>query len=215
MSKTIEFSNTCDCFLYTCEDCGLSMVEDFSEENKCIECGSENLEEIGPSAECSCWEGNLEFAQEIWETWADSHPAPYGWYICDGRNLGWQNQSGLNPLNANVDSILEEFSLDTDWTMYFPRLQDVDGADTFRISRAHHDAPTGESIEIKPATFEEAIWCIENAEGLADSWIYEIQELMENHYEIGMLSDERVIEICEDVDLDPADYLQEPEKFGF
>ena len=73
----------------------------------------------------------------------------------------------------------------------------------------------GESIEIKPATFEEAIWCIENAEGLADSWIYEIQELMENHYEIGMLSDERVIEICEDVDLNPADYLQDPEKFGF
>lgn len=38
---------------------------------------------------------------------------------------------------------------------------------------------------------------------------------MESHYEIGMLSDERVIEICEDVDLDPADYLQDPEKFGF
>ena len=216
MDNTIEFSNTCSCTEFHCEECEADMVFGSDEDDTvCETCGSEDITYNGAPWDCYCAEEGPSFAQEIWEAWTATHPAPYGWYICDGSGLGWQNRSGLRPLNADVDNILEEFSLDTDWTMYFPRLHDAPNAETFHISRSHHDSPMGESIEIKPANFEEAVWCIEWADEMADSWIGEIQSLMENDYEIGMLPDEKVIEICENVDLDPVDYLQDPEKFGF
>ena len=49
---------------------------------------------------------------------------------------------------------------------------------------------------------------------MADYWIDAIQDLMEREYEVGMLDDEKVIEVCEKVDLDPRDFLQNPEKHG-
>lgn len=216
MSNTIEFSNYCNHIECHCQECDTySLMEPNESTDTCPNCGSEDFEELGEAPDCSCVAGNYEFAQEIWETWTNKNPAPYGWYICDGRGLGWQNRSGLKPLKADVDNILEEFSLDTEWSMDFPSLDDAQTIDEFHISRYHHDSPTGEGIDIKPADFEEAIWCIEWSDEMADYWIGAIQDLMEQEYEIGMLDDEKVIEICEKVDLDPVDYLQNPEKYGF
>lgn len=215
MSNTIEFSNYCNHSEYHCQECDTySILEPSEPSDTCPNCGSEEFEELGDVADCGCVEGNYDFAQEIWETWADKNPAPYGWYICDGKGLGWQNRSGLKPLKADVDNILQEFSLDTLWTMYFPTLQDAKTVEEFHITRSHHDAQA-ESIVIKPADFSEAVWCIENSPELGDVWIGEIQTLMDQEYEIGTLSDEEVIEICENVDLDPANYVQDPEKYGF
>lgn len=214
MTDTIRFSSTCDCQEYHCLECDGQFIGEDTDTFECPNCGSTNTEETDYIIDCDCWENEKEFAQEIWQTWQTTHPAPYGWYICQGKNLGWQNRGGSRPLRDDIENILEEFSLDTLWTMYFPTVQDAKTADEFHITRSHHDAQA-ESIVIKPADFSEAVWCIENSPELGDVWIGEIQTLMDQEYEIGTLSDEEVIEICENVDLDPADYVQDPEKFGF
>lgn len=216
MSDTIEFSSHCNHDEFHCTECDTYSIMDPGEPtDTCPNCDSDDFEELGEAPDCPCIGDNHEFAQEIWETWTDKHPAPYGWYICDGSGLGWQNRSGLKPLRADFDNILEEFSLDTDWTMDFPSLEIARTSDEFHISRYHHDSPMGESIDIKPADFEETLWCIEWADEMADYWIDAIQDLMNREYEVGMLDDEKVIEICEKVDLDPRDFLQNPEKHGF
>lgn len=216
MRDTIEISNGCTCTEYQCEDCDNYMLVSPDEDaTVCDMCGSEDITDTGAPYDCPCCEENPSLAQEIWETWTETHPAPYGWYICDGSGLGWQNRSGLKPLNAEVDDILDEFSLDTDWTMHFPTFEDAKSADTFHITRSHHDSPMGEGIEIKPANFEEAVWCIEWSDEMADSWIDAIENLFDQKYEVGLLSDEKVIEICDNADIDPTNYLQDPEKFGY
>ena len=215
MNNTIEFSNYCNHTECHCQECDTYSIMDPGEStDTCPNCGSDDFEELGELLDCPYCEESHKLAQEIWETWSENHPAPHGWYICDGSGLGWQNRSGLKPLKSDIDAILEEFSLDTDWTMDFPSLEIAKTADEFHIARYHHDSPMGESIDIKPADFEETLWCIEWADEMADYWIDAIQDLMEREYEVGMLDDEKVIEVCEKVDLDPRDFLQNPEKHG-
>lgn len=233
MSNTIELSTTCNHAEYHCERCdNYSYIE---ETDTCPDCGSNNFEKLRKLTECSCIEWNYKTAQEIWETWANNNPAPYGWYVCSGSRQGWQNRLALIPLKEDVDNILDEFSYENKWLvanginlgittsapyktthpLHFPTLEDAQIIDMFHISRSHHSSTLNKEIDIKPADFEEAIWCIEQSEETSDSRVGEIRNLMETKYEIGMLDEEKVIEICENVSLDPVDYLQDPEKFGF
>ena len=62
-----------------------------------------------------------------------------------GSNMGWRRRTGTAECHLTTDAILDKLSLNTDYSL------DIEWditTNTLHVSRYHHDAPTGEFIEV-------------------------------------------------------------------
>lgn len=110
---------------------------------KCLKCGQvegTNFTEV-------YGDNPLEVDNFLYNLSESLEPFNHDAYIIEGRNLGWMNRSGTGNCEANAESIFDFISMNTDYSVNVTIL--FDG--TIEVVRYHHDSPTGEYMEFKPA----------------------------------------------------------------
>lgn len=135
---------------YECVDCAAGWYAD-DDHDGCPDCGSRNTLETPGYEMCDgeCWQESLAVLEDLIESKFDPGN---GWVFIGGRNMGWQNKSGFTLVDAD-DFDYKSVSVDTDFTQYWRFNSD----NTVTIMQSHHDAPTGEMYEVKPASIGQVI----------------------------------------------------------
>lgn len=219
---TFTVENTCPHCDVDCMECGEGFMEDYftlhTENAVCPNCGATGdlLIEREHSYDCDCVQININYANECFAHWQQHNPAPYGVYTLTAKHLGWRRVPGYMTIDEDENNIIALLDIDTEWTIDLDNVlnaelyeQPIDNV--FHITRSHHDAPTGETIVVRPASFEEALRHIWGGE--CDSWAEDTLEFLEQHYSPEVCSAELLREVCEDIDCDPQ-YFTDPEHYA-
>lgn len=110
---------------------------------KCLNCG--HVEKINFTEVYS--DSPFEVDNFLYGLSTSLEPFSHEAYIIEGRNLGWMNRSGTGNCEANAESVFDFISMNSDYSAKITIL--FDG--TIEVVRYHHDSPTGEYMEFKPA----------------------------------------------------------------
>lgn len=149
--EIVEIENTCTCEWFKCPECGESSYD----ENYCVTCDyfpgeGENFER-DYEYDCYgwCWELAAGELESLWEQFKAAVPSETGYYTISGSNMGWRHLSGQRIVEEDVENLYEQISVNSEWSQ---RWTFVPHAGTLVARQSHHDAPTGESYTITPAT---------------------------------------------------------------
>jgi len=203
---SFEFSNTCTCTMYSCNDCGESFVNDADDKQNCPHCGSEDITDEGPFYDCDCATINQNHAAELWDTWKNLNPAPYEWYIINGESMGWQNRSGTRGIEEDQEPY-DVIQVNSEWTQTWPEAEDYAAGEPLTIGLSHHDSPTGETYTITPATFEQALYALAQSPDHEDTWIGDVNDFLARYFTPGDIDEQRFREIADDLYFEADDYL--------
>lgn len=112
---------------------------------KCERCGhieDHNITEVYDNFFCE--DSHSQMIDNLDETLAAFEFDKYG---IEGRNLGWRNRTGTSEANKDAQEVIDFIIMDSDFEAHITVL--FDGS--IEVTRYHHDSPTGEFIEFKPA----------------------------------------------------------------
>lgn len=154
----VSISNTCSCDMWSvnCADCGSTESVSYEQTNYqsprvCPACGSENIDFCDYAEICDgeCFASDNEYLEsEI----SKLNSNDQNYVFIGASNVGWQNTSGwrVESLdNIGYDTFAVNGECSQHWT--FP------GDGTATVVQSHHDSPTGESYQIRPATLAECV----------------------------------------------------------
>lgn len=130
-------SNTCGCGY--CEDC--ECITSYGD-GEC-ECGAELR-----FHDCygDCVEEEIDLVDSVFAAWVAANPTVLG-YLITGTNMGWRHRSGIKILNADADKIVQEISVNSEWTQAWTIEPQTGGK--CQAVQSHHDS-LGELYTIKP-----------------------------------------------------------------
>lgn len=155
MSNSAEWDvvleNTCTCSnLYKCEECFTDWY-DGDEQDTCPDCGSQDISETPGYEVCdgTCWKDSLAVQEDLMESKFDPGNS---WVFIGGKNMGWQNLSGYTLVDVD-DFDYKSVAIDGDFTQRWRFNSD----NTVTVMLSHHDSPTGETYEVKPASIGQVI----------------------------------------------------------
>ena len=191
-TSTFSFSNTCDCATFDCQICTMlfvgSSLAHTTGELSCPHCGAHKgspastsytamFEELGNDyVDCACWEENTDYVDELWQQWKAQNPAPFGYYIIKGKNMGWQNRSASKVIHEANISLYIHLSVNTEWVQRWST--DTSANTPLEVTLSHHDSPTGEQYTVRPASLIETTLGIYRSDDHGDTWPFDIAEVI-------------------------------------
>lgn len=212
---TCSVENTCEHHIFFCNTCSEHFIEDWyvlnPDDATCPHCDGPNndIDDEGPFIDCECIADQTAYANESFRRWQQCVPADYDWYIIEAEHLGWRGVPGHMFIANDDNDLITKLNLNTQWTITVDNLNDTKDtkvASIFHVTRSHHDAPTGEIITVRPATFDEALTHVIST---TDSWMSDTVEFLEKHYAPEVCDEETLRAVCEDLGLEPL-YFTDP-----
>lgn len=212
-THTYSVENTCEHHIFFCNTCSEHFIDDWyvldPDNATCPHCDGpkEEVDDKGPFIDCECVTDQITYANESFHRWQQCVPADYDWYIIEAKRLGWRGVPGYMFIADDDRDLIAKLDLNTQWTITVDDVDDTaEAAPIFHITRYHHDAPTGEVITVRPASFDEALTHVISA---ADTWVGDTIDFLNKQYSPDVCDDETLRAVCEDLGLEPL-YFTDP-----
>lgn len=137
----------------------------------CHECGSTNHQPVDMNTEQARMavedhdaQNHEFFLDHLADYAARAYNRGFTTMFISGTNLGWQKRSGYTHCAPETTPLQNALELNCDHSLYCTWNRETD---ELHVLRFHHDAPTGEHIEVKPAHL-----CERTGEPLIDAGNY-------------------------------------------